>query len=512
MKKALISVSDKTNLVPFAQALIENGYEIISTGGTRNFLKQVGVQTIDIQEVTHFPEILDGRVKTLHPNVHAGLLAKRDHADHMQTLADHGIDPIDLVCVNLYPFKETILKDQDDFEGAIEQIDIGGPSMLRAATKNFKDVTVVTDINDYQKVIDEIQANGETSLATRKELAAKVFRETAAYDALIAQYFDYQTDDSAPQTLTLPYQLKQTMRYGENSHQKAWFYEDVIPKSFSISQAKQLHGKQLSYNNIKDADAALRIIREFDEPTAVGLKHMNPCGIGRGKTIEEAWDRAYEADPVSIFGGIVALNRKVDLATAQKLHQLFLEIIIAPAFDDDAYDVLAKKKNVRLLTLDFAHRSEQPRLETVSVMGGMLMQEQDDLKEDPTQWKIVTQKKPTADELKTMAFAWKAVKFVKSNAILVANPNQTIGVGAGQPNRIDAVKIAIGHAKDKLNDQSVLASDAFFPMDDSVEYAAQHGIKLIVQPGGSIRDEDSIKMADKYGIVMVMTGHRHFRH
>ena len=512
MKKALISVSDKTNLVPFAQALIENGYEIISTGGTRNFLKQVGVQTIDIQEVTHFPEILDGRVKTLHPNVHAGLLAKRDHADHMQTLADHGIDPIDLVCVNLYPFKETILKDQDDFEGAIEQIDIGGPSMLRAAAKNFKDVTVVTEINDYQKVIDEIQANGETSLATRKELAAKVFRETAAYDALIAQYFDYQTDDSAPQTLTLPYQLKQTMRYGENSHQKAWFYEDVIPKSFSISQAKQLHGKQLSYNNIKDADAALRIIREFDEPTAVGLKHMNPCGIGRGKTIEEAWDRAYEADPVSIFGGIVALNRKVDLATAQKLHQLFLEIIIAPAFDDDAYDVLAKKKNVRLLTLDFAHRSEQPRLETVSVMGGMLMQEQDDLKEDPTQWKIVTQKKPTADELKTMAFAWKAVKFVKSNAILVANPNQTIGVGAGQPNRIDAVKIAIGHAKDKLNDQSVLASDAFFPMDDSVEYAAQHGIKLIVQPGGSIRDEDSIKMADKYGIVMVMTGHRHFRH
>ena len=450
MKKALISVSDKTNLVPFAQALIENGYEIISTGGTRNFLKQVGVQTIDIQEVTHFPEILDGRVKTLHPNVHAGLLAKRDHADHMQTLADHGIDPIDLVCVNLYPFKETILKDQDDFEGAIEQIDIGGPSMLRAAAKNFKDVTVVTDINDYQKVIDEIQANGETSLATRKELAAKVFRETAAYDALIAQYFDYQTDDSAPQTLTLPYQLKQTMRYGENSHQKAWFYEDVIPKSFSISQAKQLHGKQLSYNNIKDADAALRIIREFDEPTAVGLKHMNPCGIGRGKTIEEAWDRAYEADPVSIFGGIVALNRKVDLATAQKLHQLFLEIIIAPAFDDDAYDVLAKKKNVRLLTLDFDHRSEQPRLETVSVMGGMLMQEQDDLKEDPTQWKIVTQKKPTADELKTMAFAWKAVKFVKSNAILVANPNQTIGVGAGQPNRIDAVKIAIGHAKDKL--------------------------------------------------------------
>ena len=512
MKKALISVSDKTNLVPFAQALIENGYEIISTGGTRNFLKQVGVQTTDIQEVTHFPEILDGRVKTLHPNVHAGLLAKRDHADHMQTLADHGIDPIDLVCVNLYPFKETILKDQDDFEGAIEQIDIGGPSMLRAAAKNFKDVTVVTDINDYQKVIDEIQANGETTLSTRKELAAKVFRETAAYDALIAQYFDYQTDDPAPQTLTLPYQLKQTMRYGENSHQKAWFYEDVIPKSFSISQAKQLHGKQLSYNNIKDADAALRIIREFDEPTAVGLKHMNPCGIGRGKTIEEAWNRAYEADPVSIFGGIVALNRKVDLATAQKLHKLFLEIIIAPAFDDDAYDVLAKKKNVRLLTLDFDHRSEQPRLETVSVMGGMLMQEQDDLEEDPTQWKIVTQKKPTADELKTMAFAWKAVKFVKSNAILVANPNQTIGVGAGQPNRIDAVKIAIDHAKDKLNDQSVLASDAFFPMDDSVEYAAQHGIKLIVQPGGSIRDEDSIKMADKYGIVMVMTGHRHFRH
>lgn len=512
MKRALVSVSDKTDLAPFVKNLVECGYQIVSTGGTRKFLEQVGISTIDIQEVTHFPEILDGRVKTLHPNVHAGLLAKRNNPAHMQTLKDHQIDPIDLVCVNLYPFKETIEKDQDDFDGAIEQIDIGGPSMLRAAAKNFKDVTVVTDITDYQKVTDEIQRNGETSLATRKELAAKVFRETAAYDALIAQYFNYQTDNPAPSKLTLPYQLKQTMRYGENSHQKAWFYEDIIPKNFSISQAKQLHGKQLSYNNIKDADAALRIIREFDSPTAVGLKHMNPCGIGQGKTIEEAWDRAYDADPVSIFGGIVALNRKVDIATATKLHQLFLEIIIAPGFDDDAYTILAKKKNLRLLTLDFDKKDEQPRFETVSVMGGMLMQTQDVLKEDPTQWEVVTQKKPTAEDLKTMEFAWTAVKFVKSNAILIANRYETIGVGAGQPNRIDAVKIAIDHAASKLNDHSVLASDAFFPMDDSVEYAAQHGIKLIIQPGGSIRDKDSIKMADKYGIVMVMTGNRHFRH
>ncbi|WP_290033097.1 bifunctional phosphoribosylaminoimidazolecarboxamide formyltransferase/IMP cyclohydrolase [Ligilactobacillus cholophilus] len=512
MKKAIISVSDKTNLLDFAKGLTENGFEIISTGGTQKYLNENGIETISIEEVTDFPEILDGRVKTLHPKVHGGILAKRDNDDHLATLKELNIDLIDLVCVNLYPFKKTVTDESKTNSEIIEQIDIGGPSMLRSAAKNYQDVTVVTDQSDYEVVLDQIKKDGHTSLELRQRLAAKVFQKTAAYDALISSYFNSQINQPAPQNLTLTYNLIDEMRYGENSQQKAWFYEDVVPKKFSICQAKQLHGKKLSFNNIKDADAALRIIREFDGPTAVGLKHMNPCGIGKGETIEEAWDQAYLGDPVSIFGGIVALNRPVDVKTAEKLHKLFLEIIIAPSYDDDAYEILAKKKNLRLLTVDFERKDEPVRNETVSVMGGLLVQEQDFLADDVKDWKVVTKKQPTPEQLKTMEFAWKAVKFVKSNAILVANPQRTLGVGAGQPNRIDAVKIAIEHAQKYIDDECVLASDAFFPMNDSVEYAAKHGIKLIVQPGGSIRDQDSIDMADKYGIAMVMTGRRHFRH
>ncbi|AQY53813.1 bifunctional phosphoribosylaminoimidazolecarboxamide formyltransferase/IMP cyclohydrolase [Lactobacillus helveticus] len=513
VKRALVSVSDKTNLVPFVKGLVENHYEIISTGGTKKKLDEAGIKTISVEEITGFPEILDGRVKTLNPYIHGGLLAERDKPEHMKTLEKLNIHTIDLVCVNLYPFKQTIEKPNVELADAIENIDIGGPSLLRAASKNYASVTVVTDQADYDRVLKEITENGDTNLKTRAELAAKVFRTTTAYDALIAEYLTKQTGLEDPEKLTLTYDLKQRMRYGENSHQKAWLYEDALPKKFSILQAEQLHGKKLSYNNIKDADEALRAIREFQaEPTVVAMKHMNPCGIGRGKTLEEAWDRAYEADSISIFGGVIALNRKVDLATAKKMHKIFLEIVIAPGFDDDALAVLEKKKNIRLLQLDFSHENEPVRYETVSVMGGLLMQEQDVLNENVADWKCVTDVKPTEQQLKTMMFALKAVKHTKSNAIVVANNERTLGVGAGQPNRIDSAKIAVKHAGEAIDNTAVMSSDAFFPFGDCVEYAGKHGIKAIVQPGGSVRDQESIEAANKYGIAMVFTGYRHFRH
>lgn len=512
MKRALVSVSDKSNLVPFVKGLVAADFEIVSTGGTKKVLDDAGVPTIGIEEVTHFPEILDGRVKTLNPYVHGGLLARRDLPEHMATLKKLDITPIDLVCVNLYPFKQTIEKPDVTLADAIENIDIGGPSMVRSAAKNYHNVTVVTDVNDYDQVLKEIRENGDTTLATRTKLGAKAFRTTAAYDALISQYLTKLEGLADPEKLTLTYDLKETMRYGENSHQQAWLYEDALPKDYSILSAKQLHGKKLSYNNIKDADEALRCIREFDEPTVVAMKHMNPCGIGRGVTLEQAWDRAYEADPVSIFGGVIALNRTVDLATAEKMHKIFLEIVIAPGFDDDAYDVLAKKKNIRLLTVDFSKKDETTKREVVSVMGGLLMQDQDTLKEDPHDWKVVTDVQPTEAQLESLLFAWRAVKHAKSNAIVVANDERTLGVGEGQPNRIDSLKIAVKHAGNALDDRAVMASDAFFPFNDCVKFAGEHGIKAIVQPGGSIRDQDSIDMANKYGIAMVTTGIRHFRH
>ena len=512
MKRALVSVSDKTNLVPFVKGLVANDYEIVSTGGTKKVLDDAGIKTTGIEDVTHFPEILDGRVKTLNPYVHGGLLARRELPEHMATLKKLNITPIDLVCVNLYPFKETIEKPDVKLADAIENIDIGGPSMVRSAAKNYRDVTIVVDQADYDQVLAEIEDGGDTTLDTRAKLAAKAFRHTAAYDALISQYLTKQNGLADPEKLTLTWDLKETMRYGENSHQQAWLYEDALPKSYSVLAAKQLHGKKPSYNNIKDADEALRCIREFDRPTVVAMKHMNPCGIGQGANLEQAWDRAYKADKVSIFGGVIALNRQVDLATAEKMHKIFLEIVIAPGFDDDAYAVLAKKKNIRLLTVDFSKKDEQPRHEVVSVMGGLLMQEQDVLNEDYHDWKCITDVKPTEDQLKTLMFAWKAVKHAKSNAIVVANDERTLGVGEGQPNRIDSLKIAVKHAGSAIDDRAVMASDGFFPFGDCVEFAGQHGIKAVVQPGGSIRDQESIDMANKYGIAMVTTGVRHFRH
>lgn len=511
MTRALISVSDKKGVIAFAEGLIENGIEIISTGGTKKVLDEAGIPTISIEEVTDFPEMMDGRVKTLHPKIHGGLLGRRDLASHMEAMAASQITPIDFVCVNLYPFKETIMKSGVTEEEAIENIDIGGPSMLRSAAKNHQFVTAVVDPADYPVVLSELKEQGGTSLATRKKLAAKVFRHTAAYDALIAQYLTGQVAEREPEKLTLTFDRKQDLRYGENSHQKAAFYETALPESYSIAQAQQLHGKELSFNNIRDADAALRIMREYQEPTVVALKHMNPCGIGSASTIFAAWNAAYEADPVSIFGGIIVLNREVDLPTAEAMHKLFLEIIIAPSFTPESLEVLKTKKNIRLLTVDFTVKESTYTEETVSVLGGLLVQDEDVAMEEKQDWQVVTDRKPTEKELAAMAFAWRAVKHVKSNAIVLANEHQTVGIGAGQMNRVGSVKIAIEQAGAKTKD-AVLASDAYFPMDDSVEYAAKHGIKAIIQPGGSIKDKASIDMANKYGVAMVFTGVRHFRH
>lgn len=510
-KRALISVSDKSGIIEFAQGLVANGFEILSTGGTKRVLEAAGIPTIGVEEVTEFPEMMEGRVKTLHPKIHGGLLGRLDVPTDQEAMLTHAINPITVLCVNLYPFKETILKSDVTTDEAIENIDIGGPSMLRSGAKNHSFVTVLVDPNDYPHVLMELTDNGNTSFTTRQRLAAKVFRHTAAYDALIASYFTELVEEQTPESFTITYQLKQALRYGENSHQQAVFYEEALPTKFSIAQAEQLHGKELSYNNIKDADAAIRIIREFQEPTVVAVKHMNPCGVGVGATIEEAYLHAYSADPISIFGGIIALNREVDLATAEKLHELFLEMIIAPHFSQEAFECLASKKNLRLLTIDFAQQTSTNENELVSVLGGVLVQEQDVTEDDPHQWSVVTKRVPTKEELEALAFAWKIVKHVKSNAIVLATKDQTIGIGAGQMNRVGAVQIALAQAGEKA-EGAVMASDAFFPMSDSVEYAATHGIKAIVQPGGSIKDQESIEMADNYGIAMVFTAIRHFRH
>ncbi|WP_375152225.1 bifunctional phosphoribosylaminoimidazolecarboxamide formyltransferase/IMP cyclohydrolase [Enterococcus mundtii] len=510
MTRVLISVSDKTGVIDFAKGLRAAGIEIISTGGTKTALEEAGIETISIDEVTGFPEMMDGRVKTLHPKIHGGLLGRRDSESHMEAMEKEAIQPIDIVCVNLYPFKETILKPETTEADAIENIDIGGPSMLRSAAKNHAFVTAIVDPVDYAIVLAEIQQEGHTSLETRRKLAAKVFRHTAAYDALIGQYLTEAVGEKDPENLTLTYTRKQDLRYGENSHQEAAFYQTALPTSYSIASAEQLHGKELSFNNIRDADAALRIMREFTEPTVVALKHMNPCGIGSGETIFSAWEAAYAADPVSIFGGIIVLNREVDLVSAQAMTQLFLEIIIAPSYSEEALAVLKTKKNLRLLQVDFSN-VEGNANEMVSVLGGLLVQQDDRSMEEPESWTVVTDRQPTKEEQAAMAFAWKAVKHVKSNAIVVANQQQTLGIGAGQMNRVGSVKLAIEQAGAKA-ETAALASDAYFPMDDSVEYAAKHGIKAIIQPGGSIKDQASIDMANKYGIAMVFTGVRHFRH
>lgn len=510
MKRALISVSDKTGVAQFAKELASLGVEIISTGGTAKLLSEQGIKVIGISEVTGFPEIMDGRVKTLHPNIHGGLLAVRDKKEHMDSLNELGIDLIDLVVVNLYPFKETISKADVAFEDAIENIDIGGPSMLRSAAKNHAYVTVLVDANDYAQVLDELKAGGTTEL-TRRKLAAKVFRHTAAYDALIADYLTKQVEEKWPEQYTVTFEKVQDLRYGENPHQGAAFYRNPLTVPATLSSAEQLHGKELSYNNINDADAALALVKEFTDPTVVAVKHTNPCGVGIGNTILEAYQKAYEADPVSIFGGIIAANRTIDKATAILMKELFLEIIMAPDFDADALEVLKEKKNLRLLKLGELQISKDPALRLRSVQGGLLVQEEDVMQVQEADLKVVTDRKPTAEEMEQLLLGWKVVKHVKSNAIVLTNNGQTVGVGAGQMNRVGSAKIAIEQAGEKSKG-AALASDAFFPMSDTVETAAKAGITAIIQPGGSIKDEDSIREANKHGIAMVFTGVRHFKH
>lgn len=516
MTRALISVSDKSGIVDLAKSFVAEGIEILSTGGTQKVLEKAGLSVTSVESVTGFPEMMDGRVKTLHPKIHGALLGLRDRKDHLQAMEDHQIVPIDYVVVNLYPFKETIANPQSTLSDAIENIDIGGPSMIRSAAKNYASVTVVTDPDDYALIQESLKEKGETDLELRARLAAKAFRHTAQYDALIAQYLTREVGEEQPESLTLTYQLKQSLRYGENSHQQAQFYEELLPVAFSLTQAIQIQGKELSYNNIKDADAALRMIAEFKEPTAIALKHMNPCGVGKADTIEQAFEYCFEADSTSIYGGIVVVNRPVTKALAQLLRPIFLEIVIAPSFDSEALEILSQKKNLRVMALSGFKEGIQPAKEYVSVMGGLLVQDQDIPQEENETFQAMGEKEADSDLREALAFAWKVVKHVKSNAIVVTNAYQTLGIGAGQMNRVGACKIAIEeagqHMKQEDHSPMVLASDAFLPMRDTAAYTCAHGIQAIIQPGGSIHDEDSIEEVDQAGIPMLKTGIRHFRH
>ena len=504
-KRALISVSDKTNIVEFAKGLEKHGFEVISTGGTYTHLKNNGVSCISIEDVTHFPEILEGRVKTLHPKIHGGLLSKRGNELHNKHVAENNIEYIDLVCVNLYPFEATVKKEGVSEEEIIENIDIGGPSMLRSAAKNFNDVAVVTDINDYAKILEELEQGG-ISYETRRALAIKVFNTTASYDAAIANYFN-KKDNLVPEKLTLSYKLQDSLRYGENPHQKAYHYVQDNNESYALQNAVQLHGKEMSYNNIQDASAALDILSEFEETTCVAVKHMNPCGVATGSSVFEAYSRAYEADPVSIFGGIVAVNGKVDKETAEKMHSIFLEIILATDYDKEALDILTKKKNLRIYKLSEKNNNHEQQIK--SVRGGILVQDFNDKLAD--EYESVTEKKVDETQQKDIEFGLKVVKHVKSNAIVVVKDGQTLGIGAGQMNRVGSCKIALEQAGEKAKG-AVLASDAFFPMRDSADIAADYGIAAIVQPGGSIRDQESIDACNEKGVAMVFSKIRHFKH
>jgi len=512
IKRAIISVSDKTGIVDFAKKLYEKGVEIISTGGTAKALSDAGIKVIPISDVTGFPECLDGRVKTLHPNIFAGLLAMRDRQEHMETLKELNIDTIDMVVVNLYPFKKTIDKDGVLLEEAIENIDIGGPSMLRAAAKNYKDVAVITDPMDYDMVLTEIEEYGIVTDKTRFKLAAKVFNHTAHYDALIANYLWNKADmEKYPQLLTLTFEKVQDLRYGENPHQHAAYYRDPLKTVGMLHNAEQLNGKELSYNNINDANAALELLKEFDEPACIAVKHANPCGVGVGADIFEAYMKAYEGDPVSIFGGIVAVNEEVDGRTAEELAKIFLEIIIAPSYSDEALEILKQKKNLRVLKLDSIKYRPEEAYELKRVSGGLLIQDSDykDFSVDDINY--VTEKKPDKEQMKDLLFAWKVVKHVKSNAIVIAKDGKTLGIGPGQTNRIWSAQMSIDRAGEQVNG-AVMASDAFFPFADVAEAAANAGISVIIQPGGSIRDNDSIEACNKAGIAMIFTGMRHFKH
>ncbi|HAS6977497.1 TPA: bifunctional phosphoribosylaminoimidazolecarboxamide formyltransferase/IMP cyclohydrolase [Vibrio parahaemolyticus] len=524
IRRALISVSDKTGIVEFAQALAERGVDILSTGGTARLLAEQGIAVTEVSDYTGFPEMMDGRVKTLHPKVHGGVLGRRGQDDDV--MAKHGINPIDMVVVNLYPFAETVAKDGCTLADAVENIDIGGPTMVRSAAKNHKDVTIVVNASDYDRVIAEMDANDKSlTLETRFDLAIAAFEHTAAYDGMIANYFgtmvpsygenkEGDEESKFPRTFNQQFEKKQDMRYGENSHQAAAFYVEANPQEASVSTARQIQGKALSYNNIADTDAALECVKEFNEPACVIVKHANPCGVALGKDILEAYNRAYQTDPTSAFGGIIAFNQELDAETATAIvERQFVEVIIAPSVSAEAIEVVAAKKNVRLLECG-EWSTKTTGFDVKRVNGGLLVQDRDQGMVSLDDLKVVSKRQPTEEELKDALFCWKVAKYVKSNAIVYAKGDMTIGVGAGQMSRVYSAKIAGIKAADEGLEVagSVMASDAFFPFRDGIDAAAEAGIKCVIQPGGSMRDDEVIAAADEHGMAMIFTSMRHFRH
>ena len=502
-KRVLISVSDKSGLTEFAQFLEKNNYQLISTGGTFKHLKDAGLSPIQIDEVTNFPEMLDGRVKPLHPKVHGGLLAVRDNKEHMDTVAEHGIELIDMVVVNLYPFFENAGKNIP-LDEKVEFIDIGGPSMLRSAAKNFKSVTVITNVEDYEKVKSEIETSGDTTLETRKTLAGKVFNLTSAYDAAISKML---LEEEYPQYLNASYKKVSDLRYGENPHQSAAYYVSTVENG-AMKDFEQLGGKELSFNNLRDMDLCWKVVNEFkNEMACCAVKHSTPCGVAIGNTAVETYTKTFECDPVSIFGGIVAMNYKVDAATAEELGKTFLEIVMAVDFEEKALEILRQKKNLRIIKIKNPVSDKQTG---VKIDGGLLVQDYDN--QFSEEIKAVTEKQPTEEQRKALLFAQRVVKYVKSNAIVVSNGTQALGIGGGQVNRIWATQQAVERAKEKFSGELVLASDAFFPFRDVVDFCAEKDIKAIIQPGGSIKDEESIEAANQHGIPMLLTGMRHFLH
>ncbi|MFW9767023.1 bifunctional phosphoribosylaminoimidazolecarboxamide formyltransferase/IMP cyclohydrolase [Vibrio parahaemolyticus] len=524
IRRALISVSDKTGIVEFAQALAERGVDILSTGGTARLLAEQGIAVTEVSDYTGFPEMMDGRVKTLHPKVHGGVLGRRGQDDDV--MEKHGINPIDMVVVNLYPFAETVAKEGCTLADAVENIDIGGPTMVRSAAKNHKDVTIVVNASDYDRVIAEMDANDKSlTLETRFDLAIAAFEHTAAYDGMIANYFgtmvpsygenkEGDEESKFPRTFNQQFEKKQDMRYGENSHQAAAFYVEANPQEASVSTARQIQGKALSYNNIADTDAALECVKEFNEPACVIVKHANPCGVALGKDILEAYNRAYQTDPTSAFGGIIAFNQELDAETATAIvERQFVEVIIAPSVSAEAIEVVAAKKNVRLLQCG-EWSTKTTGFDVKRVNGGLLVQDRDQGMVSLDDLKVVSKRQPTEEELKDALFCWKVAKYVKSNAIVYAKGDMTIGVGAGQMSRVYSAKIAGIKAADEGLEVagSVMASDAFFPFRDGIDAAAEAGIKCVIQPGGSMRDDEVIAAADEHGMAMIFTGMRHFRH
>ncbi|MFY9398984.1 MAG: bifunctional phosphoribosylaminoimidazolecarboxamide formyltransferase/IMP cyclohydrolase [Desulfomonilia bacterium] len=520
IERALVSVTDKGGLVDFIKELAAMGVEIISTGGTARILRENGEAVIDISDYTEFPEMMDGRLKTLHPKVHGGMLAIRDNPGHVESMKKEGIKPIDMLVVNLYRFEETVARGAS-LEDAVENIDIGGPAMVRAASKNYRYVTVVTDPADYGRIIEEMKASGgSVSEKTNFELARNAFSLTARYDAAISNYLQSIDIEEGcfPLTYTTQYHRSQIMRYGENPHQKAAFYRELAVNQPAIATAQQLWGKELSYNNIMDSDAALDLIMEFDKPACVILKHSNPCGAAQSDgSLAEAYRKAFKVDPTSAFGGIVGLNRPVDAETAQAIGEVFTEVVVAPDYTKEALDILTRKKNVRLLKVPeiaVGRSAKKQFLVSRRVIGGLLLQERDlgyvDLEKAP----VVTKRRPTADELEALKFAWKIVKFVKSNAVIYATKDQLVGVGAGQMSRVDSSRLAIIKAGNAglSTKGSVVASDAFFPFRDGIDEAASAGATAVVQPGGSVRDQEVIDAANEHSMAMIFTGMRHFRH